>query len=199
MKTVNVCLKEAAFQPPSLLRHTAEFSNFLPTDQDVVLKPILAILEDGGSDHRIEYLKTQNSIIFLFLKHDLDYIVAVQCSPYQSYRNWMERVMSIINLALQSVGLMRQPIVEKYERVMNSINLLADIKEWASKYPGLRETVTDSLFPLFQMFNSLFRRPELKSKVFQTTDSATDNTIHDMFSVIAEMDPTLTESVTKPS
>ena len=79
---------------------------------------------------------------------------------------------------------------------MNSINLLADIKECARKDPGFREAYTDSLFPLCQMFNSLFRRHELKGKTFQTNDSATDDTIHDMFSVITEIDPTLTESDT---
>ena len=88
--------------------------------------------------------------------------------------------MSIINLALQSAGLMRQSMVEKYEKMMNSINSLADIKECARKDPGFREAFTDSLFPLCQMLNSLFKRLELKGKTFQTTDSATDHTIHNM-------------------
>ena len=75
---------------------------------------------------------------------------------------------------------------------MNSINSLADIRQYARKGPGFRKAFTDSLFPLCQMLNSLFRRLELKGKAFQTTDSATDDTIHDMFSLIAEIDPTLT-------
>ena len=96
---------------------------------------------------RIQYLKTQISIIFLFLKHDLDYIVAVQGAPYQSYRNWVERVRSIISLHLQSVGLMRQPMVEKYEKVMASIKSLADMRECARKDPGCGEAFADSLLP----------------------------------------------------
>ena len=102
-RNVNVCLKEATFQPSS------------------------------------QYLKTQISTICLFLKHDLDYIVAVQDTPYQSYRNWVERVMSIINLALQSAGLMRQPMVEKYRKMMNSINSQADIRECARKDLALKK------------------------------------------------------------
>ena len=46
------------------------------------------------------------------------------------------------------------------------------------------------------MLNSLIRRLELKGKTFQTTDSATDGTIHDMFSVITEIHTTFTESDT---
>ena len=120
--------------------------------------------------------------------------------------------MSIINLALQSVGVMRQPMVEKYEKMMNSKNSIADIRECARKGPNFREAFINSLaditecprkylnyreefinslFPLYQMLNSLFRRCELKGKTFQTTGSGTDDTIHDMFIVIAEIDPTL--------
>ena len=84
--------------------------------------------------------------------------------------------MSIINLAIQSVGLMRQPMLEKHEKMMNSINSQGDIRECARKDPG-------------QMLKSLFGRLELKGKTFQTTDSAIDDTIHGMFSVIAEIRP----------
>ena len=82
-RTVNVFLKEAAFQPYSSLRHAAEPAEFLTTDQDVVLKAILAVLADDGPDCRI-----QISIQCLFLKHDLDYIVGIQGAPYQSYRKY---------------------------------------------------------------------------------------------------------------
>ena len=104
--------------------------------------------------------------------------------------------MSIINLALQSVGLVRQPMVEMWEKMMNCINSVADIRECARKDPGFREAFTDGLFPLCQMLNILFRRLQLKGKTFQTLESATDDTIHDMFSVIVEIDPTFTESHT---
>ena len=80
-RTVNVCPEEAALQPSSPLRQATELSKFLTTNPDVVLKPILAILVDVGPDHRIQYLKTQISIICLFLKHDLDYIATVQAAP----------------------------------------------------------------------------------------------------------------------
>ena len=87
-------------------------------------------------------------------------------------------------------------MVEKYEQMINSINSLADIRECARKDPDFKEAFTDSLFHLCQMLKSLFGRLELKGKTFQTTDSATDDTIHDMFSVTAETDPTLTEADT---
>ena len=87
-------------------------------------------------------------------------------------------------------------MVEKTEKIMNGINQLADIRGCARKDPGFRTAFTDRLFPLCQMLNGLFRGLELKGKTFPTTDSATDGTIHDTFSVIAELDLTRTESYT---
>lgn len=52
-------------------------------------------------------ISTQISYICLFLQLDLDLLSAVRTPPYHSWKNPVERIMSIINVALQSVGLMR--------------------------------------------------------------------------------------------
>jgi len=45
-----VMFKEGAFEPSSLLRHSAELANTIATQ--VIMKPILFIYSDGGPDHR---------------------------------------------------------------------------------------------------------------------------------------------------
>lgn len=83
---------------------------------------MLAIYSDGGPDHRCTYVSVQYSIIYLFLKLNLDMVVLARTPPGSSWKNPAERVMSQLNLALQSVGLMRstastpeqEAIISKY-------------------------------------------------------------------------------------
>ena len=87
-------LKEGAFEPSSPLRHVTELHC------------------DGGPDHHLTYLSVKLSLISLFLKLDLDFLCACRTTPYHSWRNSTERVMSIVNLGLQCVGV----IEECYDR-----------------------------------------------------------------------------------
>ena len=61
---------------------------------------------EGGPDHRLTYLSVQLSLISLFLKLDLDLLCACRTAPFHSWRNPVERTMSILNLGFQSIGLM---------------------------------------------------------------------------------------------
>ena len=63
---------------------------------------------DGGPDHRLTFGSVQVAIVCLFLRLNLDMIVAVRCAPHQSWTNLAERCMSILNLALQNVALQRE-------------------------------------------------------------------------------------------
>ena len=43
----------------------------------------------------------------------IDYLHAVRTAPHQSYQNWVERIMSILNLTLKTVAIC---ILNKKER-----------------------------------------------------------------------------------
>ena len=75
--------------------------------------PILCVYTDGGPDHRSTHLTVQISLICLFISKNLDMLVAARTAPQNSYRNPVERVMSILNLGLQSIGVMRQEMPEE--------------------------------------------------------------------------------------
>ena len=99
-------LKEAAFQPSSPMRHGTELSLWLTTR--IGNRSVLFLYTDGGPDHRLTYLSVQLSLIALFRNLNLDFLCAARTAPNQSWRNPVERMMSIVNLWLQSVGLMRK-------------------------------------------------------------------------------------------
>ena len=54
------------------------------------------------------------SMISLFLYLDLNYLCAV---PYHSFRNPAERVMSILNLGLQSIGVARSKMIDSMKKL----------------------------------------------------------------------------------
>jgi transposase len=89
---VFVLFKENAFQPSSPRRHMAELKNILQRLGPV--KPILVLYTDGGPDHRLTYLSVQLSQISLWL--NLDFLCAVHTPPQHSWKNPVERIMSII-------------------------------------------------------------------------------------------------------
>ena len=101
---VHVGFKDAVFEPSSCLRHFHD---------DVLLtrmgnKSVLFVYTDGGPDHRTTFVSVQLSLIALFLNLNLDLLTAARTAPHQSWRNPVERIMSILNLGFQSVGLMRR-------------------------------------------------------------------------------------------
>ena len=93
---VHISLKEGTFEPSSPIRHASELISLIETD--VQSKPILFLYTDGGPDHRLTFIAVQLSLISLFLQLDLDYLYAARTAPYHSWRNPVERIMSVINL-----------------------------------------------------------------------------------------------------
>ena len=74
-------------------RHIAELYEIVLTKNSET-NPIMLIYTDGGTDHRLTYLKVQLSLISLF---DLDFLCVCHNARYHSWRNPVERVMSIFN------------------------------------------------------------------------------------------------------
>lgn len=71
---------------------------------------------DGGPDHRVNYLSVKLALIALFRELNLDVLIALQTAPSNSWANPVERIMSIVNIGLQGVGVMRKKMSEDFER-----------------------------------------------------------------------------------
>ena len=108
---VYVANKNKIIQSSNALRHSTEVSEILLHEQcsdNSTISPgksVLIMLSDGGPDHRLVYGSVQITLLCLFIRLDLDMLIAVRTCPYQSWVNPAERVMSVLNLALQNVSL----------------------------------------------------------------------------------------------
>ena len=153
---VCVGIKDSVFETSSTYRHTTELNNLLTMQNDS--NPMLLLYTDGRPDHRVNFLSVQLSYVALFLTRDLDYLVAVRTPPYNSWKNPAERVMSELNLALQTVGIMRQKMSSAtLEKILEGCNSMKAIRSAAESHHGLQEEFKDSLQPAKVLLSALFQ------------------------------------------
>ena len=130
--TVFIGMKDLVFESSSPIRHTTELYGVLKEIQ--FSKTVLFLYTDGGPDHRLTYISVQLSLIALFLKLDLDYLCAGRTAPYHSWRNPVERIMSLLNLGLQCVGLARSKMSDNFESQVKKCSNLTDLRENLSSH-----------------------------------------------------------------
>ena len=189
--TVVVGLKEGTFEPSSPHRHITELCNVLRNGNLLNEKSLLFIYSDGGPDHRITYLSVQLSLIAIFLELDLDFLCAARTAPCHSWRNPAERIMSIINLGLQCVGMMRGQMSPEHEAAVLRCNNMSQLRQAGEKMPDLIPGIMDSIAPVKILLSDILQRLELHSKTFQVFSAASDHNMEEMWSVLESVDNTL--------
>jgi hypothetical protein len=167
-RIVFILFKVNAFQPSSPRRHMAELKKILQRLGPV--KPILVLYTDDGPDHQLTYLSVQLSLISLWLNLDLNILCAVCSPPQHSWKNPVERIMSIINLALQGVGVMREEV--PHESELKRCGSLKSICELAKKIPVLKEEVLNSVKSMTELLSTFIQRLKLKEHNFESQDAA---------------------------
>lgn len=196
---VLVGFKDAAFESSSPFRHATELSMILKSKEEYY-KPVLFLYSDGGPDHRITYVSVQLSLIALFLALDLDFICAVRTAPSHSWSNPVERIMSILNLGLQCVGLMREKGDDEFEKVAAKCNSLSTLREAAKKDPAFQEAAVDSLTHVKSLLVQLLDRLQLKGNKFIPFFPASEDDISSLWDeLVQHVDSTLNreETITK--
>ena len=56
------------------------------------------------------------ALIALFRKLNLDFLVSLRTAPSNSWANPVERIMSIVNIGLQGIGIMRSKMSDEFEK-----------------------------------------------------------------------------------
>ena len=189
---VYVGLKENAFQPSSPIPHMTELNCILSGMSE---KPVLLLYTDGCPDHRLTYISVQISLIALFLEKNFDYLCAVRTPPYNSWKNPAERIMSILNIGLQSVGIMRTK-TSSYEKELKSCNSLADVRSLAMKHPDVEYEVLDAVAPVKALLQGIFIRLQLKDSKFQTFEAASKHDMDSLWKNILQVDENITPATT---
>ena len=183
---VMVMFKEGALEPSSPLRHSAELANILNVTGHE--KPILFVYSDGGPDHRVTYISVKLALIALFRKLNLDYLCAVRTAPYHSYRNPVERIMSILNLGLQAIALARKSMPEEMEVEATKCNSMQALRSVAGRKVGFKEAMLDSISSVKAVLTDIAKRLELKEKKFSVFSAATNDELDDLWTSILSID-----------
>ena len=179
-------LKEGAFEPSSPARHSTELTTIIECNAPNL--PVLFICSDAGPDHQLTYLSVKLSLIALFLKLNLDYLCAVRTAPYHSYRNPVERIMSILNLGLQTVALAREKMPDEMEAEAARCNSLEALRKVAERKPEFRSACLDSVAPVKVILSDMVRRLELKEKKFEVFTAATQEELDAFWTVLLAVD-----------
>ena len=109
--------------------------------------------------------------------------------------------MSLLNMGMQSVGLMRSEMSDEDEAAISSCNSLNQLRQAASKCPGLKESCLDSIEPIKVLLHDTFGRIQLKGKNIEAYISAKDEEIKKFEQVLSGIDDMIEEGekLTKPS
>lgn len=170
-----VTTKDKIFQPSNPLRHATELMNImssLDTPEQDEGKSVLIVFTDGGPDHRVTYDTVKLSLLSIFMEMDLDMLIALRTAPNNSWVNPAERLMSILNLALQHVALERKPMPENFEKKMKNKSSLGAVRNQAEYTEGFQEAYTESVRPVIDLVNDRFGRMNVKGVPLKTFNAA---------------------------
>ena len=192
---VHVGYKDAVLQPSSALRHATEVNSILVPK--IGNKCILFVYTDGGPDHRLIFFSVQLPLIALFLNLNLDLLVVGRTAPHHSWRNPVERIMSVINLGLQCVGMMRKEGSTDFEKAIKNANNLKAVR--AAVKEKYSNDVSACLLPPQQLVNSITSRLTFKGEPFSLFDGASDEEMEAFFEVLHLVDSSVDISDTSTS
>ena len=103
---------------------------------------VLLLYTDGGPDHSITFMTVILALLCLFLTGDLDFIIAARTCPQQSWKNCVEKIMCILNLAMYGVALVRAEMPDdmeeecrKAKKSMAGVRKAQASKEWQATHP----------------------------------------------------------------
>ena len=168
-----------------------ELVNLLKSQASIPDKPLLFIYSDGGPDHRLTYLSVQLSLISVFLKLDLDFLCAARTAPYHSWRNPAERIMSIMNLGLQCVGMMRKEMTPEFKASIASYNNMAQLRKVGESNLDLVQAVQDSTEPVKILLTDIMHRLKLKDKPFSVFSAASESDMKELWLELEHIDQSL--------
>ena len=124
-------------------------------------------------------------------------LVAARTAPQNSYRNPVERVMSLLNIGLQAVGMMRQKMPDEFEEVIHGCNSMQEIRTAAARQPGFEEAFGDCVQPAVCLLMEVMNRFKLKDEPVQTQSPCTPQEINDLWQRIQEVDSTVLATDTR--
>jgi len=110
-------------------------------------------------------------------------LVALRTAPHQSWNNPAERIMSILNLALQGVALVCKTMSEDMEVLFSKANTLEEIRRAAEKSSQLAGELQSCIVTIQEFLRERTERLVLHNESFSCYDPADDSGISLFFQV----------------
>ena len=129
---------------------------------------------------RVIFGSVKVASLALFKSLNLNMLICVRTSPYQSWQNIAERVMSTLNLALQNVSLEHSPMSPEHERAVKGKNTLTDLRGAISKDPALEAAIQDSMAPPKALVGHRFQSIKIEESCVKLGVPATEQNIDEM-------------------
>ena len=168
--------------PDIIIDHCSGKKEFVP--------PILGIYTDGGPEQRSNFLSVQIAHIGRQQFLDLDMLVAARTVPSHSFKNPLEKVNCILNLALYGIGCMWKEIheVPEFEKKLVNCSGVTDVvRTFTSKNSEKnRKLLHDSCQPCLDLGKSSFERLSLKGDQFVVWHYVSDDNVDAFFEEIGQ-------------
>ena len=186
---VTVSVNDSVFQTSSPFRHAVSIIKAL--EQDGKVPCTLLKFTDGGTDQRNTLESVKCASICVFKEMNLDMMILARCAPGHSYVNPAERVMSILNLALQNVALERKESTEEMNKKLKNCNSMAAVRSLAEKTPEVKTAWIESVEPVASLLRNRFLRLKLKDDPLKALDPVNDQEIDNLKRHLRELFPDL--------
>jgi len=132
---IEVVLRDAVFDGSDVFDHAAQLLETIRKEPSL---PYVVVLEtDGGPDHNLMFMRTWLALIALFIKGDLDKLLALRGAPNGSWLNKTERCMSLLNFGIENVSLVRAMMPLWAERQIENASSMKDIRNVAERLRDL--------------------------------------------------------------
>ena len=181
-------VSDSVFQSSSQFRHGVMLKHVVSSLPD--MPSVLMKYTDGGTDQRNNLESVKIATICLFKELDLDLLITARCAPGHSYANPAERIMSILNIALQNCATERSSCDDpSLENQLKKCHSMADIRKLHMTHTEVKDAWLGSLKDVQEMISERFSRLELKDKPFQNIDTITDDEILHFQRRVSELFP----------
>jgi len=146
--------------------------------------PILCLYTDSGPDHQCTFGSVQISLVALFLIGDFDILMVVRTVPYHSWTNPAERIMSILNITLQGIAIIHNPLSSESEILFDKADTLEEIRNKAAQNTNLREDLVLYIKNIQKMLHEYTEKLVLNQVSFKTYNPATEEQINLLFEIL---------------
>lgn len=184
---VTVSVNDSVFQSSSPFRHAVSIIKVLEQEENLPLALLKFTAE--GTDQRNTLESVKCASICVFKELNLDMMILGRCAPGHSFVSPAERVMSILNLALQNVALERKETM--HETQLKNCNSMAAIRTLAWTNEEIKTSWIESVEPPAALLRNRFLRLKLKDDPVKVMDPVSDQEIDTLKRHLRELFPEL--------